>query len=314
MHLVVVGSFNIDHVWHCTTLPAAGATLHGRYASGPGGKGFNQAIAARRAGAETAFICALGDDAGARIASQLAKTDGLQLLAHLSPHTPTGTAGIFVDDAGRNSIVIGAGANDELTPAHLTAQDILFRLAKVLLVQLETPVATVHQALALARGNGVRTVLNPAPANAESSAALLALADVITPNETEFAALLGRHTALAMPADSIASASDETLHLACRTLHPGGSVVITLGAAGCFVSHGAASHGDSQHYYRLPAKPARVMDTTGAGDAFNGAFCASWAQHPARPLAEHLDFASGYAARACEAEGAALAMPQLRPD
>lgn len=313
MQMVVVGSFNLDHVWQADTLPAPGATLAGRYHTGPGGKGFNQAIAACRAGAKTAFFCALGDDAGARIASHLAKTDGLRLIAHLSANTPTGSAGIFVDRQGRNSIVIGDGANAELTPAHLAAQDTLFRLAKVVLVQLETPIDTVHQALALARDAGARTVLNPAPANAESSTELLALADVITPNETEFAALIARHTALQIPAEAVASASDAVLHSYCRTLHPGGSVVITLGSAGCFVSHGENRHGDSHSHYRLPACPSEVVDTTGAGDAFNGAFCAAWAQHPCRALAEHLTFASRYAARACEREGAALAMPQLAP-
>ncbi|PJK07733.1 ribokinase [Lysobacteraceae bacterium NML95-0200] len=313
MQVVVVGSFNLDHVWQTDSLPAPGATLAGRYHSGPGGKGFNQAIAARRAGAETAFVCALGDDAGARLASHLAKADGLQLVAHLSPHTPSGSAGIFVDQQGRNSIVIGAGANAELTPAHLVAQDTLFRLAKVVLAQLETPIATVHKALALGRAAGARTVLNPAPANAESSAELLALADVITPNETEFAALIARHTALQIPAEAVADASDAVLHSHCRTLHPGGSVIITLGSAGCFVSHGENWHDDTRSHYRLPACPSEVVDTTGAGDAFNGAFCAAWAQQPARALAKHLTFASRYAARACEAEGAALAMPQLAP-
>lgn len=311
MSVVVVGSFNIDHVWQSDTLPAPGATLTGRYHTGPGGKGFNQAIAARRAGAQATFICALGNDAGAHIARNLAETDGLQLLAHCCDDIPTGTAGIFVGADGRNSIVIGPGANAELRPAHLDGADSHLRHAQVLLTQLEIPSASVQHALTLARAGGARTVLNPAPANVETSAALLALADVITPNETEFSALLHRHTTLALPADRVATASDEALQLACRALHPGGTVVITLGAAGCFVSHGENLHGDSTSHYRLPAQPARVVDTTGAGDAFNGALCAAWAQQPARALAEHLTFASRYAARACENFGAALAMPRM---
>lgn len=311
MQVCVVGSFNIDHAWHCTALPAPGATLHGRYRCGAGGKGFNQAIAACRAGAGTAFFCALGEDAGAHLASQLAEADGLHLLAHRCPGIPTGSAGIFVDASGRNSIVIGAGANAELAPSHLLAQSHLFRQAKVVLAQLETPAATVHTALALARENGARTVLNPAPANADTAPALLALADVITPNESEFSALLARHAAITLAAEAVAASSDDALHRACRQLHPQGTVVITLGAAGCFVSHGAARHGDERCHYRLPASPARVVDTTGAGDAFNGALCAAWAMHPDRALAGHLAFASGYAARACEHEGAASAMPHL---
>ena len=105
--VVVVGSFNVDHAWHCAELPPPGATLAGTYASGPGGKGFNQATAAARAGAGTSFLCALGDDPGGALARSLAATDGIAL--HVAPSTArTGTAGIFVDARGRNSIVIGA--------------------------------------------------------------------------------------------------------------------------------------------------------------------------------------------------------------
>ena len=107
-HVVVVGSFNVDHVWRCDALPVAGATIAGRYANGPGGKGFNQAIAAVRAGADTTFVCALGDDAGGRLARDLAAADGLALRVQASDE-PTGTAGIYVDAHGRNTIVIGAG-------------------------------------------------------------------------------------------------------------------------------------------------------------------------------------------------------------
>ena len=192
MDVVVVGSFNVDHVWRCEALPAPGATLAGEYASGPGGKGFNQAIAAARAGARTAFVCALGDDAGGRLARELAAADGLSLRASGSP-APTGTAGIYVDASGRNSIVIGAGANATLSSAHVAAQDDALREARVVLAQLESPADAIAAALAAGRAHGATTILNPAPANAPSTHALLALADVLSPNETEFAALAARH-------------------------------------------------------------------------------------------------------------------------
>ncbi|MDO5611086.1 MAG: ribokinase, partial [Pseudomonadota bacterium] len=234
--VVVVGSFNVDHVWRCDALPAPGATIAGSYQSGPGGKGFNQAMAARRAGAETLFVCALGDDEGGALARHLAADDGIELAA-LTSASATGTAGIFVNGHGHNSIVIGPGANAALSIAHVESQRAALSAADVVLAQLESPIESIETALEIARDARVPTVLNPAPANAHTEAGLLALADVITPNETEFAALVERHTALAIAADAVATASDDALHLLCRALHPGGSVVITLGAMGSFVSH-----------------------------------------------------------------------------
>ena len=202
--VIVVGSFNVDHVWRCVELPAVGATIAGQYSTGPGGKGFNQAVAAARAGAHTAFVCALGDDAGGALARQLAAAEGIDLHAQSSDQ-PTGTAGIYVDARGRNSIVIGAGANGSLDAAPLAADPALLAGAGVLLAQLESPMESIEAALSLARQAGVLTVLNPAPANASSSIGLLGLTDVLTPNETEFAALLARHVGERVDADAVAA-------------------------------------------------------------------------------------------------------------
>ncbi len=309
--VVVVGSFNVDHVWRCEALPAPGATLAGEYTTGPGGKGFNQAMAARRAGADTVFVCALGNDVGGQLARALAAADGIDLRDEASD-APTGTAGIFVGADGRNSIVIGPGANASLSVAHVEAQAGTIADARVLLAQLESPIEVVAAALRLARAAKLPSVLNTAPANAVTTLELLASADVLTPNETEFAALIARHTAMAIPADAVATAGDDALHLLCRTLHPGGSVIITLGAMGSFVSHADAMlRGDAVSHYRVAAETAHVVDTTGAGDAFNGALCASIAQRREAPFAEHVRFASHYAARSTEAAGAALSMPFL---
>ena len=309
--VVVVGSFNVDHVWRCDTLPAPGATLAGEYTTGPGGKGFNQAMAARRAGAETVFVCALGSDAGGQLARALAAADGIDLRDEASD-APTGTAGIFVDADGRNSIVIGPGANATLAVAHVEAQGDAIRGARVVLVQLESPIEVVSTSLGLAREAGIASVLNTAPANATTTRELLALADVLTPNESEFAALIARHTAMAIPASAVATAGDDALHVLCRTLHPSGTVVITLGAMGSFVSHAdAAMRGDDAAHYRVAAEYAQVVDTTGAGDAFNGALCASMAIRPYARFAQHIGFATQYAARSTETEGAAAAMPHL---
>ncbi|MBN8224722.1 MAG: ribokinase [Xanthomonadales bacterium] len=309
--VIVVGSFNVDHVWRCAELPAVGATIAGQYATGPGGKGFNQAVAAARAGARTVFVCALGDDPGGALARALAAAEGIDLRAEASGQ-PTGTAGIYVDARGRNCIVIGAGANGTLGTGHVAADPALLARARVLLAQLESPVETIEAALALAREAGVATLLNPAPANASSSIGLLRLADVLTPNETEFAALLARHVGERVDPESVAALGGGELHALCRKLLPHGSVVVTLGSIGVFVSHPDAQlRGDAQSYYRIGAESVAASDTTGAGDAFNGALAASLAAAPEEAFAVHVRFANRYAAVSTERPGAALSMPLL---
>ena len=309
--VVVVGSFNVDHVWRCTGLPVPGATLAGEYTSGPGGKGFNQAVAAARAGASTTFVCALGDDPGGGLARALAQADGIDLRAQRSD-APTGTAGIFVDAQGHNSIVIGAGANAALSPGFVAAQEDAIAAAGVVLAQLESPVEAVMEALRTARALGIRTILNPAPANAEVPAPLLQLADVLTPNETEFAALLFRHLRAGVEPAAVATMEDATLHAHCRALLPDGTVVVTLGAAGCFVSHpGACRRGDMHDHYRVAPETARAIDTTGAGDAFNGALAAAFAGDPLAGFVRHARFANCFGALSTEIAGAATAMPRL---
>lgn len=309
--VVVVGSFNVDHVWRCDTLPPPGATVAGQYHTGPGGKGFNQAIAAARAGAAVTFVCSLGNDPGGAMARQLAQQDGVAVQAEPSDQ-PTGTGGIYLDSRGRNTIVIGAGANATLSAGYIEAQRDLLGNARVLLCQLESPVETVEAALTVARQAGVINVLNAAPANAQTTIPLLKLADVLTPNESEFASLLARHVGERLEADDVAAIDGSSLHALCRQLLPGGTVVITLGAVGAFVSHADdALRGDTQAYYRVAAEPAHTVDTTGAGDAFNGALVASLAHDPGAAFATHVRFANHFAARSTEHEGAAASMPRL---
>jgi len=307
--VLVVGSFNVDHAWTCEALPRPGETLRGRYASGPGGKGFNQAVAAARAGAATSFICALGDDVGGQLARALAAAEGIDLRDARSSE-PTGTAGIFVGADGGNSIVVGAGANATLDAAFVAAQRTAIEAAGVVLAQLESPVNAVVEALRISRAAGIATILNPAPANATTTPELLALADVLTPNESEFAALLARHVGERIAPAAIAAMADADLHARCRALLPHGTVVVTLGAAGAFFSPAdARRHGDAGNSYRVAAETVAVVDTTGAGDAFNGALAATLAE-PSAPFAAHVRFAARYASLSTEAAGAALSMPR----
>ena len=314
--VVVVGSFNVDHVWRVAALPQPGATLGGDYASGPGGKGFNQAMAARRAGAQTSFVCALGGDLGAQLARSLCTADGIDL-RDAESSAPTGTAGIYVDAAGRNCIVIGAGANAALDAGFVADSLGAIAGAAVVLAQLESPPEAIARALQQGRACGATTILNPAPANAAVAGTLLELADILTPNETEFAALLGRHVGERVEADEIGSLDQGRLHALCRALGHDSTVVVTLGASGCFVSHADTNlRGDDAACYRVAAEPAKAIDTTGAGDAFNGSLAASLALRPRLafaepPFIEHVRFASRYAGLSTESEGAALAMPRL---
>ncbi|MGY0634607.1 ribokinase [Luteimonas sp. A478] len=307
--VTVVGSFNVDHVWHAPRLPRPGETLAGEYTTGPGGKGFNQAVAARRAGAATSFICALGDDAGGTMARDLAATDGIDLHV-LQADAPTGTAGIYTDVAGRNSIVMGPGANAALDVSFVRAQDAILRSARVVLAQLESPPASILAALLGVRAGGGLAMLNPAPANAPVSAELLAASDLITPNETEFSALLQAHGHGAVEPDSIAGLQPAALHALCRALLPHGSVVVTLGEMGAFVSHPPGRlHGDVDSHYLVPAQRVATVDTTGAGDAFNGSLAAGLASSDGQPFAVHVRFAACFAALSTERAGAAAAMP-----
>lgn len=307
--VVVVGSFNVDHVWTLDALPAPGETRSGAYASGPGGKGFNQAIASLRSGATTRFICALGDDAGGALARALATADGLDL-ADARSAAPTGSAGIFVDAGGRNSIVVAPGANATLEATQVEQSIAADGAHSVVLVQLETPLAVAQCALASARSRGALGILNPAPANVRVPTELLAQVDVLTPNETEFAALLASTGVRGIDADDVARTDDAELHAMCRRLLAHGTVVITLGAAGSFVSHATGQlRGDAHAFYRMAASASNAIDTTGAGDAFNGALAAAFAQAPQRPFVEHIRYATAYAGRSTERAGAALSMP-----
>ncbi len=253
MDVVVVGSANLDIVVPVPHHPVTGETvLGGDHRQVPGGKGANQAIAAARLGRSTGFVGCVGDDApGATMTNALVgagvDTGGLIVRAD----RPTGLAMIAVDASGDNSIVVSPGANADLGPDDVSGSAAVAE-AKVVLLQLETPVETV---LAAARAANGLVLLNPAPApSAPLSADLLAEVDVIVPNEIELAMLSGT------PLDSLTSI--DQIEMAARKL--GGEVVVTLGEQGCLVlTDGVTTH--------VPAPIVDPVDTTAAGDSFCGA-------------------------------------------
>jgi ribokinase len=238
-----VGSYGVGLTFVSDRAPERGETIVGsNFRRDHGGKGSNQALGATRLGAETSLLTAVGEDEFGDGAFELWHAEGVEVDSVQRVPQPTMTAAILVEADGDNRIVIVPGALSALTAAHVDAFAERIAAADVCLVQLEIPVETAQRALAVARAAGVRTVLNPAPApSAPLSDAMLDLADYLTPNETEAAAL----------------GNTSTAH----------TLVLTLGSDGARI-------GDE----RVPAFPARAIDTTGAGDAFNAAFAVALAE------------------------------------
>lgn len=298
--IVVVGSFVQDLTWRCAAFPKAGETIVGHFVTGPGGKGSNQAIAAGRMGVPTHFIGAVGADAFGKEAKAFYKAEGIGATFVVKPRHATGTAGILVNDRGENEIVVALGANAHLARADVP--DALLTSARVVVTQLESTLATTADVLKRARRAQALTVLNPAPMRPEFDLKTLRYVDVLIPNETEFAALLRRLPATAdFTETTLAGLSAEAMHALCRSLGVP-TVIVTLGARGCFVSQAGGG-------IFLPAHTGiRVVDTTGAGDAFVGGFAAGY-QLSGGNLLHAARFATMVAALSVTKVGTAPAMP-----
>ena len=266
--IVVIGSINMDLVLRVPRMPLPGETLTGgAFRTIPGGKGANQAVACARlsgkvaaGGQQVAMIGCVGDDAfGATLRAALVG-DGI-IDSHITtlPGVASGIASILVDDNCQNSIVIAGGANDLLSPAHIDAAKGLIEQADIVVLQLETPMATVVHAIQLARSLGKTVVLNPAPA-ASLPDGVLELVDYLIPNEIEAAMLAGV---------SPEGADAKALAAALQKLGSD-NVIITLGSKGV---HAALYGGD----FTFPAEVVQAVDTTAAGDTFIGGFVAGLA-------------------------------------
>ena len=291
-NLVVLGSINADHILNLETFPTPGETVTGnQYQVAFGGKGANQAVAAGRSGANIAFIACTGDDdTGERVRKQLA-SDNIDIApVSVVAGESTGVALIFVNAEGENVIGIHAGANAALTTERVEAQRGIIAAAEALLMQLESPVESVLAAAKIAHENHTSVVLNPAPARVLSDE-LLALVDIITPNETEAEKLTG-----------IRVENDDDAARAAFALHEKGigTVIITLGSRGVW----ASVNGEGR---RVPGFKVKAIDTIAAGDTFNGALVTALLEGKA--MDDAIRFAHAAAAIAVTRKGAQPSVP-----
>jgi ribokinase len=291
--VVILGVFVADTAYRAARQPRMGETILGNdFKLGPGGKGSNQAVAAGRLGADVTFLTRLGRDAFADMARATWDAAGVKQAVIETPESYTGAAYIFVEEgSGDNAIIVAPGAARLIAPADIDAHADLIRAAGVFVTQLEQPIDAARRALEIARAAGVTTILNPAPAAALPDA-VFALCDYLTPNETETEELTGLKV----------TGLDEARRAADALIARGvGTVIVTLGERGALI-HGK---GLSEHVPALSAGP--VVETTGAGDAFNGGFAAALASG-ADPVAA-VRFACAVAGISVTRAGTAPSMP-----
>lgn len=255
-HITVLGVFVADTTYRADRSPRMGETILGNsFALGPGGKGSNQSVAIARLGGDVTMLTRLGDDAFADMAATTWSQAGVRSAAIRDGSTYTGAAYIFVEEAsGDNAIIICPGAAADIAPADVDANAELISNSAVFMTQLEQPLPAAKHGLALAKRNGVQTILNPAPAMPLDQS-MLELCDFITPNETEAGELTG-----------VEVNSVDTAKLAAgKLLDQGvGTAIITLGV------QGALLHSRKQTIHVPAVSAGPVVETTGAGDAFNG--------------------------------------------
>jgi ribokinase len=291
--IVILGVFVADTSYRAARQPRMGETILGEsFALGPGGKGSNQAVAAARAGGAVHFVSKLGRDTFAEMALATWAEAGVTPAVTQDAASYTGAAYIFVDaTTGDNAIIVAPGAASTITPADIEAQAGLIGTASVFVTQLEQPMEAAVRALEIARAGGARTILNPAPA-APLADTTLALCSFVTPNETEAQEITG------LPVGTV----EEARRAAQALLHRGaGAAVITLGENGALYHDGRVS----EHVPAFRVGP--VVETTGAGDAFNGAFATALAE--GRAPVDAVRFGCAAAGISVTRPGTARAMP-----
>jgi ribokinase len=293
--VVVLGIFVADLAFRAGRMPVVGETIAGSgFKMGPGGKGSNQAVAAARLGAPVTMISKIGRDAFGQLALDTWRREGIATAISESDTEPTGAAFIYVDErSGDNAIIVVPGAAGAMTAADVEASAALIAGAGVFVTQLEQPLAAARRGLEIAKAAGVLTVFNPAPAG-RVDPDIYPLCDFVTPNETESAQLTG-----------IAVSSIDDARLAGDALlgMGAGMAVITLGENGVLL-HGAAS---STHVPAFKVSP--VVETAGAGDAFNGGFAVALSRGASPETAAR--FGCAVAGLSVTRAGTAPSMPTL---
>ncbi len=290
--ICVVGSFNTDMIVKTSRIPAIGETvIGGEFTMAPGGKGANQAVSAAKAGGAVTFIARVGDDLFGKQAIDRFQHEGIDTGYVLKDAgAATGVALIMVDDAGQNSIAVASGANRNLTPSDIMGAEDAIASSEIVILQLETPFETVQKAAALAARHGVPVILNPAPVHDWDDEILQHLS-VLTPNESEARQLTG------MTIENERDAAKAAKALAARGVE---TVLITLGARGVFVCGPGCSES-------VRGFAVKAVDTTAAGDVFNGALAVALAE--AKPLKEAIVFANAAAAISVTRLGAQPSAP-----
>lgn len=290
--IVVIGSFNTDLILRVPRIPGSGETvLGGKFLTAAGGKGANQAVAAARAGGDVAFMARIGNDSYGRQAMIGFRKERINTI-HVSvdENEPSGVALIFVSEEGENSIGVAPGANSRLSAQDILAAEETIASADSILIQLEIPLKTVETAAKIAMENGVRVILNPAPAQALDRS-LLQKVSILTPNESE-AQMLSGITINSL--DSARRAGSELVARGPKT------VLITLGCRGALIVEKNRSE-------LIPGFKVEVVDTTAAGDVFNGALTVALAQD--LELKNAVQFANAAAALSVTRIGAQPSAP-----
>ncbi len=293
--ILVVGSANMDMVVMTKKFPQPGETVFGGgFGMFPGGKGANQAVCCAKLGGKVNFLGKMGNDLFRERLAATMKRDGVRL-DHLSidQETSTGLALITVDGTGQNEIVVVSGSNMSLRPSDLDRHRSIFSTIRILLLQLEIPVVTVARAAKLARERAATVILNPAPAR-RLPKSLFRMVDYLTPNETELELLSGMSVSTLRSAEA---AARKVLADGVR------NVIVTMGAKGCLLVNSATTR-------VFPARKVKPVDTTAAGDAFNGAL--AYALASGSSLMEAIPFANSVAAFSVTRMGAQSSMPTMK--
>nr|WP_315116682.1 ribokinase [uncultured Clostridium sp.] len=290
LEILVIGSINIDYVSTVEELPRKGETLHANsFEDSAGGKGANQAVAARRLGAEVSMIGAVGNDVIGKKLKESLEKEGIDVSCINAVDVPTGNALITVDKNGDNTIVVYSGANFQLDNKWIDDSEKLIKRSDIVVLQLEIPMETVMYSAKLGKKHNKIVILNPAPAK-ELPEEIYNYIDYITPNETELYKLTGVE-------DDIEGASRKLLDRGAR------NVVVTLGEKGCYCLGEVGEYG-------IDSFKVEAIDTTAAGDSFNGALAVALCEN--KKIEDALKFANAVGALTTTKKGAQTSLPYMK--